>query len=92
MLVIDEHSSLLSDRLIDAAYGLGLGNKDKEALLKGKAQRSQPPCPNQFRSAHFYIESIIYPFYKTVYLKEEVNCTELFSLSKYSLDKHSSLV
>ncbi len=81
MPAIDKHSSLLSDRLIDAKYGLGLGNKDKEALLKGKAQCSQPPCPNHFRSAHFYIESIIDPFYKTAYLKEGVNCTEYFSLS-----------
>ncbi len=38
--------------------------------------RGAPPCTNSFRSAHFYIENIIYLCYKTSYLNEEVNCTE----------------
>jgi hypothetical protein len=37
-----------------------------------------PPCNIQFRSAPFYIENIIYHFYKTSSLNEEVNCTEPF--------------
>ncbi len=48
----------------------------REALLKGKAQYSWPPCPNWFVSAYFYIENIIYLFYKTSYPNEEVNGTE----------------
>jgi hypothetical protein len=31
---------------------------------------------SEFRSAPFYIENIIYNFYKTSYINEEVNCTE----------------
>ncbi len=45
-------------------------------LLKGKARYSSPPCTDWFRSAAFDIENIIYFFYKTSYLNEEVNCTE----------------
>ncbi len=49
----------------------------RETLLKGKArQYSWPPCSSSFRSAHFYIENIIYRRYKTEYLKEELNCTD----------------
>ncbi len=47
-----------------------------EVLLKGKAQYGWPPCTNEFRSAPFYIESIIYLFNETTYFNEEVNCTE----------------
>ncbi len=38
--------------------------KTKEALLKGKAQYSWPPCTNSFRSASFDIANIIYYFTK----------------------------
>jgi hypothetical protein len=31
---------------------------------------------SSFKSALFYVEKIIYHFYKTSYLNEEVNCTE----------------
>jgi hypothetical protein len=48
----------------------------REALLKGKAQYSGPPCPDYFRSAGFYIENIIYLCFKTSYLNEKVKCTE----------------
>ncbi len=51
-------------------------DKNREPLLKGMAQYSWPPCTNQFRSAHFYIENMIYLGSKTSYLNEEVNCTE----------------
>ncbi len=47
-------------------------------LLKGKDQYNWPPCTNKFRSTAFYSENIIYLFYKTSYLNEEVNCTEPF--------------
>jgi hypothetical protein len=50
----------------------------REPLLKGKDQYHWPPCSNQFGSAHFYIEIIIYLIYETSYPKEEVNCTEPF--------------
>ncbi len=46
-----------------------------EPLLKGKAQYGWPPCANYFRSATFNIENIIYLFYKTNSLSEEVNST-----------------
>ncbi len=45
----------------------------KKPLLKGKAKQSLPPCAKQFGSAAFYIENIIFLFYKTIYLNEEVN-------------------
>ncbi len=48
----------------------------KEPLQKGKAKYGWSPSTNQFESAHFYIESIIYLFNKTSYHNEEVNCTE----------------
>ncbi len=40
--------------------------------------RRSVPCTNQFRSVPFYIENIIYIFYKTRYTNEEVSCTEPF--------------
>ncbi len=50
----------------------------REVLLKGKAKYSWPPCTNQFRSAPYYFENIIYLWYKmSGGLNEEVNCTEL---------------
>ncbi len=42
----------------------------REVLLKGKAQHGSPPYANQFRSAPFYIETIINLFYKTSYLND----------------------
>ncbi len=48
----------------------------REASLKGKAQYSWPPCILQFVSGPFTTENIIYPFFKTSQLTEEVNCTE----------------
>ncbi len=48
----------------------------REPLLKGKAQYSWAPCTNKFRSGGFHIENIIYLWYKTSYLNEEVNCIE----------------
>jgi hypothetical protein len=51
----------------------------REVLLNGKAQYSWPPSTKYFTSDPFHIENIIYVFYKTSYLNEEVNCTELFS-------------
>ncbi len=56
-----------------------------EVLLKGKAEYSWPPCTNLFRLDPFYIENIIYLFYKTSYLNEEVKCTEPSPLDQYSL-------
>ncbi len=48
----------------------GLANvrmeRDKEPLLKGKAQYGWPPCTNQFRSVAFDIANIIYSFTKGV--------------------------
>jgi hypothetical protein len=63
-----------------------------ELLLKGKVQYSWPPCTNLFRWALFYKEDIIYLFYKTSYLKEEVNCTEPYpSVSVPDLSVHPSI-
>ncbi len=59
----------------------------REPLLKGKkTQYCWLPCTSKFWSAHFYIENILYLFYKPSYLNEEVNCTEPSLLSKGSLD------
>jgi len=49
----------------------------REVLLKEKAQYGWSPCTNKFRSAHFYIEHIIYVFIPNKLPNEEVNCTEL---------------
>ncbi len=51
-----------------------------EALQKGKAKYSWPPCANQFRSAASYIENVIYIYYKTSRLNKEFNFTESFPL------------
>jgi hypothetical protein len=32
----------------------------RESLMKDRAQHSEPPFTNKFRSADFYIENIIY--------------------------------
>jgi hypothetical protein len=40
----------------------------RESLMKDKAQHSEPPFTNKFRSEGFDIENIIYFFYKTCYL------------------------
>jgi hypothetical protein len=42
-----------------------------------RALCSWPPWTDLFRSDPFYVENIIYHFYKTYYLNEEANCTEL---------------
>ncbi len=52
-----------------------LNGLSREGLLKEKAQYSRPPCANLLRSTAFETEIIIYLFYKTTYLIEEVNCT-----------------
>jgi len=39
----------------------------RDSLLKGKAQYGWSPCTNEFRSAHFGIENIIYLCCKTNY-------------------------
>jgi hypothetical protein len=44
-----------------------------KALQKGKAQYG---CTNLFRSGAFSTENVIYPFYKSSKLNEEVNCSE----------------
>jgi hypothetical protein len=49
---------------------------EQGSLTEGVAQYGWPPWTTQFRSAPFYIEVIIYLFYKTRYLNEEVNCNE----------------
>ncbi len=49
-----------------------------ESLLKGKDQYRWPPQTNKLRSAAFHAETVF--FYKTTYLSEEVNCTELSPL------------
>ncbi len=36
------------------------------------------PCTNQFRPVAFHTEACIFLFYKTTYLRKEVNCTEPF--------------
>jgi len=48
----------------------------REPLLKGKAYYSWPPCTKNFRSAHLYIENILYHCYKTSYPNQEVSCSE----------------
>jgi hypothetical protein len=59
------------------------GNKSSagEPLMKGKAKNSWPPCTNDFRATDFDIVNIIYFFIKTSSLNEEVNRTELFTIS-----------
>jgi hypothetical protein len=47
-----------------------------DPLLKGTAQYGSPPCTNYLRVAAFDIEVFILLCYETIYLKEEVNCTE----------------
>ncbi len=51
--------------------------KARESLLKGKDQNGSPPCSNQFRLTPFETENTYFFFYKTAYLNEEVNHTEL---------------
>ncbi len=46
----------------------------REALLKGQAEYSRPPCITSFDFS--YIELIINFFIKTNYHNEEVNSTE----------------
>jgi hypothetical protein len=48
----------------------------RKPLVNGKVKYDWPPCINKFRSVAFYSENIIYLWYKTSYLYEEVNCTE----------------
>ncbi len=60
---------LWSHRLTEEASCQGI-------FTKGKNQYGRPLCKNQFRSAHFHTETII--FYKTIYCNKEVNCTEHF--------------
>jgi hypothetical protein len=55
----------------------------RELLLKGKALYNWPPCINLCRSATFYTDTIIFIFYKTTYLNEEVNCTEPLPTKAY---------
>ncbi len=50
--------------------------RSREVLLKGTAQYSWPPCTNQFRTALFNNENIIYQCYKRSYVNEEVKCTD----------------
>jgi hypothetical protein len=50
--------------------------RSKEALLKGMAHYGSPPCTNYLRVTAFDIEVFILLCYETIYLKEEVNCTE----------------
>ncbi len=57
-----------------------LGNAVKSALIREvllkwkKAQYGWPPCTNKFRLALYYWK-YNFPFYKTSYLNEEVDCT-----------------
>jgi hypothetical protein len=45
----------------------------REALLKGKAQYSWPPCTNYFGLAHFDIENIIYLYIKQAYIWDDIS-------------------
>jgi hypothetical protein len=44
----------------------------RESLLNWKVHYGGSPCANIFKSANFYIKTIVY----TRYFNEEVNCTE----------------
>ncbi len=46
------------------------------SLTEGEGLHSWPSCANYFWSAPFNIKNIIYIFYKTNCLNDEVNCTE----------------
>ncbi len=62
------------------------------SLTEEKAQYSWPPCTTNFRSAPLYFEITTYLFYKTSYLREEVNCTEPFpSVSVLCMYRQGSL-
>jgi len=55
-----------------------LTTANREPLLEGTDHYGWPPCANQLRSVSFDIAIIIFLFYKTAYLNEEVNRTEPF--------------
>jgi len=56
----------------------------REVILKGKTQYSWPPCTNEFKSSHFYIENIFSFFTKQATLLRRSTVLSL-SISKYSL-------
>jgi len=80
-LVIVLHKNALFhflELLLGANFCSKALNVPRESLMKGKDQYSWPPGHNQFRSPSLNTDKISFLIYKTSFLNQEVNCTELF--------------